>query len=62
MRFACRKEELMELEAINTTEAYFGDTHFIIEFAIADSAKETATDKVKRLILSNLDEALKKAS
>lgn len=52
----------MELEAINTTEAYFGDTLFIIEFTIADSAKETTTDKVKRLILNNLDEALKKAS
>lgn len=52
----------MELKAISTTEAYFRDTHFIIEFAIADSAKETATDKVTRLILNNLDEALKKAA
>ena len=62
VRFACRKEELMELEAINTTSTYIGDTLFIVESVIADSAKETATDKVKRLILGNLYEMLKKAS
>lgn len=62
MRFACRKEELMELEAIHTTSTYIGDTLFIVESVTADSAKETAADKVKRLILGNLDEMLKKAS
>ena len=62
VRFACRKEELMELEAMNTTSTYIGDTLFIVESVTADGARETATDKVKRLILNNLDEALKKAS
>ena len=62
MRFACRKEELMELEAMSTTSTYIGDTLFIVESVTADSARETATDKVKRLILGNLDEMLKKAS
>ena len=62
MRFACRKEELMELEAMNTTRTYIGDTLFIVESVTADRARETATDKVKRLILGNLDEMLKKAS
>ena len=62
MRFACRKEELMELEAMNTTSTYIGDTLFIVESVTADSARETAADKVKRLILGNLDEMLKKAS
>ena len=62
VRFACRKEELMELEAMNTTSTYIGDTLFIVESVTADRARETATDKVKRLILGNLDEMLKKAS
>ena len=62
MRFTCWKEELMELEAMNTTSTYIGDTLFIVESVTADSARETATDKVKRLILGNLDEMLKKAS
>ncbi len=48
----------MELEAMNTTSTYIGDTLFIVESVTADSAKETATDKVKRLILCNLDEML----
>ena len=52
----------MELEAINTTSTYIGDTLFIVESVIADSARETATDKVKRLILGNLYEVLKNAS
>ena len=52
----------MELEAMNTTSTYIGDTLFIVESVTADGARETATDKVKRLILNNLDEALKKAS
>lgn len=52
----------MELEAIHTTSTYIGDTLFIVESVTADSAKETAADKVKRLILGNLDEMLKKAS
>ena len=62
MRFTCRKEELTELEAMNTTNTYIGDTLFIVESVTADGARETATDKVKRLILGNLDEMLKKAS
>ncbi len=52
----------MELKAMNIASTYIGDTLFIVESATADSAKETATDKVKRLILCNLDEMLKKAS
>ena len=62
VRFACRKEEFMELEAMNTTSTYIGDMLFIVESMTADSAIETATDKVKRLILGSLDEMLKKAS
>ena len=50
----------MELEAMNTTSTYIGDTLFIVESVIADSASETAADKVKRLILGNLDEMLKR--
>jgi len=50
----------MELEAIHTTSTCIGDTLFIVESMTADSAKETATDKVKRLILGNLDEMLRK--
>ncbi|MCR4655956.1 MAG: transposon-encoded TnpW family protein [Lachnospiraceae bacterium] len=52
----------MEFEAIHTTSTYIGDTLFIVESVTADSTKETAADKVKWLILGNLDEMLKKAS
>ncbi len=42
----------MDKEIIATTEKVIGDTVYIIEYAVSDSAKETAYDKVKKLILS----------
>ena len=62
MRPPCRKEELIELETVHTMKKYIGATLFIIESAVSESATETATDKVRRLILSDTDLSEKKAS
>ena len=39
-----------------------GDTVYIIENAISENAKETAYEKVKRLILNDTDNLQRKAS
>lgn len=44
----------MEEKTVAVTEKCIGGTLYIIESAVSASAKETAYDKVKRLILSNV--------
>lgn len=38
-----------------TTEKVIGDTIYIVESAVSAEAKETAYDKVKKLILGDAD-------
>lgn len=48
-----RKEEcLMAEKTICVTEKVIGDTLYIIESAVSSTAKETAYDKLKRMILN----------
>ena len=43
----------MEEKVVHTTEKQIGDTIYIIESAFSRNAKETAYDKLKRLILND---------
>jgi hypothetical protein len=51
----------MEEKIVAVTKKQIGDTVYIIESAISASAKETAYDKVKRLILNDTDILERKA-
>ncbi len=46
--------ETSETRTISITEKMIGGTLYIVESVISESAAETAYDKVKRLILNNL--------
>jgi hypothetical protein len=49
-----RKEEyLMDEKVISVTKKVIGDTLYIIESAVSSTAKETAYDKLKRMILND---------
>jgi len=52
----------MDKENVSVIKKTIGDTVYIIENTISESAKETAYDKVKRLILNDADILQKKAS
>ena len=43
----------MEEKTININEKVIGDTLYIIESAVSSTAKETAYDKLKRMILND---------
>ena len=45
----------MEEKTVSVTEKVIGDTLYIIESAVSDTAKETAYDKLKRMILGELE-------
>ena len=45
----------MEEKPVSVTEKVIGDTLYIIESAVSDTAKETAYDKLKRMILGELE-------
>ena len=58
-----RKELYMEEKIIHTTEKQIGDTIYIVESAFSSNAKETAYDKLKRLILNDTNSVqIKKVS
>jgi len=52
----------MEEKTINISEKVIGDTLYIIESAISSTAKETAYDKLKRMILNDTKSLETKAS
>jgi len=53
----------MDEKTISTTEKLIGDTLYIIESAVSSTAKETAYDKLKRMILNDTTSLeIKKAS
>ena len=54
IRYAISKGGIpMDEKTISITEKAIGDTLYIIESAVSSAAKETAYDKLKRLILND---------
>lgn len=45
----------MENKPVSVTEKVIGDTLYIIESVVSDTAKETAYDKLKRMILCEVE-------
>ena len=45
----------MDVKTVSVTEKVIGDTLYIIESAVSITAKETAYDKLKRMILGELE-------
>ena len=45
----------MDVKTVSVTEKVIGDTLYIIESAVSSTAKETAYDKLKRMILGELE-------
>ena len=45
----------MENKPVSVTEKVIGDTLYIIESVVSDTAKETAYDKLKRMILGEVE-------
>ena len=53
IRYTMSKGEIpMDEKTISVTEKVIGDTLYIIESAVSSTAKETAYDKLKRMILN----------
>jgi hypothetical protein len=52
----------MDEKTVNITEKVIGDTLYIIESALSSTAKETAYDKLKRMILNDTESLRMKAS
>ena len=52
----------MEEKTISITEKEIGDTLYIVESAVSSTAKETAYDKLKRMILNDTKSLEMKAS
>jgi hypothetical protein len=52
----------MDEKTISITEKLIGDTLYIIESAVSSVAKETAYDKLKRMILNDIKSLEMKAS
>ena len=50
-----RKENTMDVKTVSVTEKVIGDTLYIIESAVSSTAKETAYDKLKRMILGEVE-------
>jgi hypothetical protein len=50
-----RKEAHMDNKPVSVTEKVIGDTLYIIESVVSDTAKETAYDKLKRMILGEVE-------
>ena len=57
-----RKGAFMEEKRISIIRKQIGDAVYIVESVVSTAAKETAYDKVKRLILNDTDIFQKKAS
>jgi hypothetical protein len=51
----------MDEKTVCVTEKVIGDTLYIIESAVSNAAKETAYDKLKRLILNESESQKNKA-
>jgi len=63
IRYAISKGGIhMEEKTISITEKIIGDTLYIIESAVSSAAKETAYDKLKRMMLNDIKSLEMKAS
>lgn len=49
------EEFVMDTQPVAIVEKTIGDTTYIVEYAVSDCAKETAYDKVKKLILNDTE-------
>ena len=45
----------MDTQPVAVVRKTIGDTTYIVEYAVSDSAKETAYEKVKKLILNDTE-------
>jgi len=45
----------MDKKPVSVTEKTIGDTLYIVESVVSETAKETAYDKLKRLILGEVE-------
>ncbi len=45
----------MDTQPVAVFEKTIGDATYIVEYAVSDCAKETAYDKVKKLILNDTE-------
>lgn len=45
----------MDKKPVNVTKKTIGDTLYIVESVVSETAKETAYDKLKRLILGEVE-------
>jgi len=52
----------MDKQNKRVTETQIGDTLYIVETVISPDAKETAHDKIKRMIMNELDRPPKVAA
>ena len=52
----------MEEKTISVTKKVIGDTLYIVESEVSSAAKETAYDKLKRMILNDIKSLEMKAS
>ena len=52
----------MDDKTISVTEKVIGDTLYIVESAVSNTAKETAYDKLKRMMLNDTKSLEIKAS
>ena len=52
----------MDEKTISITEKLIGDTLYIVESEVSSTAKETAYDKLKRMILNDIKSLEIKAS
>ncbi len=52
----------MDVKTVSVTEKVIGDTLYIVESAVSITAKETAYDKLKRMILNDTESLEMKAS
>ena len=63
IRYAISKGGItMDEKTISITEKVIGDTLYIIESAVSSTAKETAYDKLKRMMLNDIKSFEMKAS
>lgn len=63
IRYAISKGGItMDEKTISITEKVIGDTLYIIESAVNSTAKETAYDKLKRMILNDIKSLEMRAS
>lgn len=57
-----RENTHMDREPVVTVEKTIGDTVYIVEYTVGENAKESAYDKIKKLILNDLGTIVEKAA